>query len=69
MGGPAIFFHADAVEGEGKELVGRRSAGQSFLRGFLQHVPGDRVHALTQDAQAGKAFEKVARELGEERTL
>ena len=36
---PDIFFHPDAVESEGKDLVGRRSAGQSFLKGWLAHVP------------------------------
>lgn len=35
---PAIFFHADAVESKGKDIVGRRSAGQSFLKGFLEHA-------------------------------
>ncbi|MEN8896479.1 MAG: hypothetical protein ABF248_10380 [Yoonia sp.] len=42
---PAIFFHSDAVEGEGKDLVGRRSAGQSFLKGYLAHAGGDHVAA------------------------
>ncbi len=69
MNGPAIFFHADAIEGEGKELVGRRSAGQSFLRGFLQHVPGDNVHAVVENAKAGQAFVKVAQALGEARPV
>ena len=40
---PAIFFHADAVEGKGKDLVGRRSVGQSFLKGYLAHAGGDQV--------------------------
>ncbi|MBS1301863.1 glycosyltransferase family 4 protein [Loktanella sp. SALINAS62] len=69
MTGPAIFFHADAIESKGKELVGRRSAGQSFLRGFLQHVPGDTVHALVETPHAGKVFETVARDLGETRPV
>ncbi|MCB5199351.1 glycosyltransferase family 4 protein [Loktanella sp. TSTF-M6] len=69
MTGPAIFFHSDAIEGEGKDLVGRRSAGQSFLRGFLRHVPGEMVHALVETPAAAKAFDAVARGLGETRTL
>ena len=67
MTGPALFFHADAIESEGKELVGRRSAGQSFLRGFLRHVPGDRVCALVETAAAGQVFESVIKGLGETR--
>ena len=69
MTGPAIFFHADAIEGEGKDLVGRRSAGQSFLRGFLAHVPGDTVHAVTEDTKAATAFGETARALGEVRPV
>lgn len=66
---PAIFFHPDAIETKGKELVGRRSAGQSFLHGFLEHSPGDHINAVTETAEAAKAFETVARDLGETRPL
>ena len=69
MTGPAIFFHADAIEGAGKDLVGRRSAGQSFLRGFLAHVPGDAVHVVTEDAKAARAFEETAQALGDMRPV
>lgn len=67
MTGPGLFFHPDAIESEGRELVGRRSAGQSFLRGFLKHVPGDRVCALVETAAAGQVFESVLKGLGETR--
>ena len=69
MTGPAIFFHADAIEGAGKDVVGRRSAGQSFLRGFLAHVPGDAVHVVTEDAKAARAFEETAQALGDMRPV
>ena len=65
----AIFFHSDAIEGAGKDLVGRRSAGQSFLRGYFDHMPGDTVHAVTQHRKAAEDFEKVARDMGETRPL
>ncbi len=64
---PAIFFHADAVEGEGKDLVGRRSAGQSFLKGYLAHAGGDHVAAVTQTKGAAKQFEDTIRAMGETR--
>ncbi|MBU2358153.1 MAG: glycosyltransferase, partial [Alphaproteobacteria bacterium] len=67
--GPAIFFHADAIEGEGKDLVGRRSAGQSFLRGFLNHVPGPRVSAVVENKAAGDAFAETVKVLGEARPV
>ncbi len=66
---PAIFFHPDAIETKGKDLVGRRSAGQSFLKGFLKHTPGDTVQVLTETTEAAKAFDTVAREMGETRPI
>ena len=66
---PAIFFHPDAIESDGKDLVGRRAAGQSFLRGFLQHVPGPQINAVTQDKAAAVVFNDVARALGETREI
>ena len=65
----AIFFHSDAIESEGADLVGRRSAGQSFLRGYMDHVPGDHLRAVTQTKKAAEAFDKVAREMGETRDI
>ena len=35
---PALFFHPDQIEGAGRDLVGRRSAGSSFLAGWLAHA-------------------------------
>ena len=66
---PAIFFHPDAIETQGKDIVGRRSAGQSFLKGFLTHVGGDHVSVVTQTDAAAKTFETVARQLGETREI
>ncbi len=66
---PAIFFHPDAIESEGKELVGRRSSGQSFLKGFLNHMPGETVRCATSTAQAAKTFEQTVRDMGETRRI
>lgn len=66
---PAIFFHSDAVESEGKELVGRRSAGQSFLKGYLTHAGGEHVAAVTQTQAAADTFEKTVRAMGETRPV
>ncbi len=66
---PALYFHPDQIEGEGRDLVGRRSAGQSFLAGFLRHMPGDSVHCLTETQAGGQAFEQAARSLGETRPI
>ena len=65
----SIFFHSDAVETEGKDLVGRRSAGQSFLKGYLRTLDAPVVQAVVESSKSGKAFEEVARELGETRPI
>jgi len=68
-GPSAIFFHPDAIEGEGRDLVGRRSAGQSFLRGWLAHAGGDSLQVVVEGKADGAAFDKVARALGETRPI
>lgn len=66
---PAMYFHPDAVESEGKELVGRRSAGQTFLKGFTQHVAGDSLRVLTDGVKGRGAFEKAMRDMGDKRPI
>ncbi|MFL5295271.1 MAG: glycosyltransferase family 4 protein [Phenylobacterium sp.] len=44
MTNAAIFLHPDAVDTQGPRLLGRHSAGESFLRGFLRHADVDRFH-------------------------
>lgn len=65
----ALFFHPDAIEGKGKDLVGRRSAGQSFLRGYLRHMGGDKVYGLTEGPNAAQIFNQTCRDLGETREI
>ena len=66
---PAIVFHADAVESEGKDLVGRRSAGESFLRGWLRHAPGDEVAVITQTREGQRIFRERTAALGVDRNV
>lgn len=66
---PAIYFYPDQIEGEGRDLVGRRSAGQSFLRGFLRHMPGAAVQSMTETTAGAQQFETIARSLGETRPI
>lgn len=68
-GGTAIYFHPDAIEGDGRELVGRRSAGSSFLKGYLEHAGGDTLRIVTDVANAGATFEKTVRAMGETRPI
>ncbi len=66
---PAIFFHPDAIESTTSDLVGRRSAGLSFLKGFLRHVPGPQVNVVVDAPAAAKTFDQIARDLGEKRPI
>lgn len=63
----AIFFHPDQIEGAGRDLVGRRSAGEGFLKGYLAHGCGDSIRAVCETADGAKAFEAKLRDLGETR--
>jgi glycosyltransferase involved in cell wall biosynthesis len=44
MGNAAIYFHPDAFDTSASRLLGRHSAGESFLRGFVRHASVDRYH-------------------------
>jgi alpha-maltose-1-phosphate synthase len=65
----AIFFHPDQVESEGKDLVGRRSAGESFLRGYLRTSTAPEIRAVTETADGAKALEAKVRALGDTRPI
>lgn len=69
MSRTAILYHSDAIEKEGADLVGRRSAGQSFLRAYLKYVPSKEVRIVTQTKQAGSEFVDLAKSLGEARPI
>lgn len=69
MSKTAIYFHPDAVESKGKDLVGRRSSGQSFLRGYLKYLPDDVVRVVTSNRADADAFDAAARAMGETRKI
>ena len=66
---PAIFYHPDAIETKGKPLVGRRSSGQSFLKGFLRHIEGDTLSVAASSKSHAQEFLKIAREMGDKRPV
>jgi len=65
----AIFFHPDAVEGSGRDLVGRRSAGSGFLKGWLAHAGGETLQVVTQSQSAVTALGEVLEDLGDTRAI
>jgi len=66
---PAIFFHPDAIESKDTELVGRRSAGQSFARAFLENKQAKQVNVVTDTKAHAEAFVQFARGAGEDRNI
>ena len=66
---PALYFHPDMVEAEGKDLVGRRSAGSSFVKGFLQHVSGAHINLVAETARDIANFKELAEQLGSTREI
>lgn len=44
MGNAAIYLHPDAFNTSSNRLLGRHSAGESFLRGLIRHASVDTFH-------------------------
>src|SRR3990167_971712 len=43
MTNAALYFHPDGYDTTGQRLMGRHSAGESFLRGFIRNADIDRL--------------------------
>lgn len=63
----AIFFHDDAFEMTAKSILGRRMAGQAFLKALVLHEPGPGigVHAISRKQLA--RFEQLVPKLAKGR--
>lgn len=57
----AIFYHPEAYKTTGPKLMGRNAAGESFLRGFLQHSRTDQFAVQVIDRAHAQHFADVAR--------
>jgi len=44
MGNAAIYLNPEAYDTGGATLMGRHSAGESFLRGYIRHAKAERFH-------------------------
>lgn len=62
MTNAALYFHSDAYDTSGSRLMGRHSAGESFLKGFIRHSGVDRLYLWnTADQPQQKLTDIVAR--------
>jgi glycosyltransferase involved in cell wall biosynthesis len=55
----AILIHPDAYDTTAPRLMGRQSAGEGFLRGFLRHAEVDRFHFWNISPQPVAAVERM----------
>ncbi len=65
----AIFFNPDQIEGKERGLVGRRSAGEGFLKGYLAHGCGETIRAICDTVEMAEAFSQKLASLGETRPV
>jgi len=60
----AIFYHPEAYTTSGPKLMGRNAAGESFLRGFLQHSRASQFAVQIMDRADAQSFAESAKGLG-----
>ncbi len=61
---PALFYVPEAYSTGGAKLMGRNAAGESFLRGFLEHSRSSEFLAVVHEAANGAAFGAAVRAAG-----
>lgn len=59
-----IYFHPDGYVTEGRQIMGRQVAGESFLRGFLEGTRGQELWIQVDDASVISVFESIAARFG-----
>jgi glycosyltransferase involved in cell wall biosynthesis len=59
-----IYFHPDGYITEGRQVMGRHAAGESFLRGFLEGTRGQDMWIQVDDANHVASFERIAQRHG-----
>lgn len=60
----AIFYHPEAYTTTGPKLMGRNAAGESFLRGFLQHSRAEQFAVQVLERAHAQSFAEAAKDLG-----
>ena len=56
----AIYYHPEAYTTAGPKLMGRNAAGESFLRGYLQHSKASTLWVQVQRADHAQHFARTA---------
>jgi hypothetical protein len=53
---PCIYYHPEAYTTSGPKLMGRHAAGESFLRGFVQHAHNQEFWLQVQKLEHARHF-------------
>ena len=59
MTNAALYLHPDGYDTQRERLMGRHAAGESFLRGFLQHAEVDRFHFWKSGSLPHETYEQL----------
>jgi len=60
----AIFYHPEAYTTSGPKLMGRNSAGENFLRGFLQHSCTEQFAVQVMERAHARSFVEAVEGVG-----
>ena len=59
-----IYYHPEAYSTVGPKLMGRNAAGESFLRGYLEHSGSEHYWALVQNREHAQSFREEVDKFG-----
>ena len=60
----AIYYHPEAYTTSGPKLMGRNAAGESFLKGFIQHSSSTEFWVQVQQKEHGQHFADSLQHMG-----
>lgn len=60
----AIYYHPEGYTTQGKKLMGRNAAGESFLRGYLRHSKSDEFWVQVPERRFARQFADTVRAAG-----
>ena len=60
----AIYYHPEAYTTSGPKLMGRNAAGESFLKGFIQHSSSTEFWVQVQQKEHGQHFADSLKHMG-----
>lgn len=61
---PCIYYHPEAYTTSGPKLMGRNAAGESFLRGFIEHAATHDFWVQVEQAEHAQSFAQTTQSLG-----